>query len=270
MQLENRVAAVSGGTAGIGRAIAEAFLKEGARVAIMARNAEKGAKVIEEIGAGDKLIFVQGDATNQADVEGFIDQTVSTFGGIDILVNNAGGAGGDLQPAVLLTDDEFDFCMKVNVYSTFWATRRALKTMLENKWGRIINISSVAARGGLHYQAGYSASKSGVLGLTHTVTLEYARFGVTCNAVLPGVIETENVKAMPKAVSESVKAMVPARRLGQVDEVAHLVAFLASEEAGFISGAEIDIDGGTRLNALTLGSRAELKERADALARAFD
>ncbi|MBT7371472.1 MAG: SDR family oxidoreductase, partial [Gammaproteobacteria bacterium] len=204
MQLENRVAAVSGGTAGIGRAIAEAFLKEGARVAIMARNAEKGAKVIEEIGAGDKLIFVQGDATNQADVEGFIDQTVSTFGGIDILVNNAGGAGGDLQPAVLLTDDEFDFCMKVNVYSTFWATRRALKTMLENKWGRIINISSIEGKHGKAVFTAYTAAKHAINGITKSVAREVGTEGITVNSICPGIIITDVVKDNGPATAEAM------------------------------------------------------------------
>ena len=140
MKLENKVAAITGGSAGIGRAIAEAYLAEGAKVTIMARNAEKANAVLKEIGAGDRLVFIQGDATDQNDIESFVDKTVETFGSIDVLVNNAGGAG-DLQPAVNLSDEAFDLCMKWNVYSTFWGTRRALKNMLGNKWGRIINIS---------------------------------------------------------------------------------------------------------------------------------
>ena len=137
MQLENKVAAVTGGTAGIGKAIVEIFLENGAKVAMMARNAEKAEKVISDLGAGDRLIFIKGDATSQDDVEGFVDRTAEAFGSLDILVNNAGGAGTDLQPTVDLSDEEFDLCIKWNLYSTFWGTRRALKIMLEKKWGRI-------------------------------------------------------------------------------------------------------------------------------------
>ena len=126
MKLEGRVAAVTGGSAGIGRGIAEAYLAEGASVAVMARNAEKAEKMLAEVGAGDRLIFVQGDAMDQASVEGFVDQTAAHFGRVDILINNAGGAG-DLQPTISLSDESFDECMKWNVYSTFWGTRRALK-----------------------------------------------------------------------------------------------------------------------------------------------
>ncbi|MBT4162519.1 MAG: SDR family oxidoreductase [Gammaproteobacteria bacterium] len=256
MQLENRVAAVSGGTAGIGRAIAEAFLKEGARVAIMARNAEKGAKVIEEIGAGDKLIFVQGDATNQADVEGFIDQTVSTFGGIDILVNNAGGAGGDLQPAVLLTDDEFDFCMKVNVYSTFWATRRALKTMLENKWGRIINISSIEGKHGKAVFTAYTAAKHAINGITKSVAREVGTEGITVNSICPGIIITDVVKDNGPATAEAMgltfDEMIDSfcadsaiKRPNTVEEVAAVTLLLTSDAGAGITGQQISVDGGT-------------------------
>ena len=168
MQLEKKVAAVTGGSAGIGRAIAEAFLAEGAKVTIMARNADKASRVLEEIGAGENLVFIQGDATNQGDVESFIDKTVETFGSIDILVNNAGGAT-DLQPLVNLSDEEVDHCMKWNVYSTFWATRRALRTMLEQKWGRVINISSMEGKHGKPVFGAYTAAKHAINGMTKSV-----------------------------------------------------------------------------------------------------
>ena len=134
MKLEGKIAAITGGTAGMGRGIAEAFLAEGAKVALFARNADMGAQVLAELGAGDRAIFIAGDVMEQADLEGFIDQTVAQFGTIDILVNNAGGAG-DLQPLVNLSDHAFDEAMKWNVYSTFWATRRALPVMLESRTG---------------------------------------------------------------------------------------------------------------------------------------
>ena len=132
MKLEGKVAAITGGTAGLGRGIAEAFLAEGAKVALFARNPEKGAKVVEELRVNrpgkDRVIFVAGDVMEQADVEGFIDTVIDTFGTIDILVNNAGGAG-DLQPLINLSDEAFDEAMKWNVYSTFWACRSALPPM---------------------------------------------------------------------------------------------------------------------------------------------
>ena len=147
MLLENKIAAVTGGSAGT-RDKAEAYLREGAKVAILARNAEKADRMIQELNASDRIIFVQGDATIQESVEGFIDETISTFGTIDILVNNAEAQGVTFQPTVSLTDEEFDFCIKINLYATFWGIRHALKTTLPKQPGRIINISSVEGKHG--------------------------------------------------------------------------------------------------------------------------
>ena len=133
--------------------------------------------------------------------------------------------------------------------------------MIEKKWGRIINFSSLGATGGLHYQIGYAASKAGLLGLTKTVALEHARDGITCNAVVPGLIGTELVHQMPQEIKQSALANIPARRIGLMEEVSHLVAFLASDRAGYINGEEIHIDGGMRLNVSTLGSRKALKDK---------
>jgi NAD(P)-dependent dehydrogenase (short-subunit alcohol dehydrogenase family) len=132
--------------------------------------------------------------------------------------------------------------------------------MVEKKWGRIINVSSGGATGGLHKQVAYASSKAGLLGLTKTVTLEHARDGITCNAVLPGLIGTELVNLMPEEIKKNALAMIPTRRLGKMEEVAHLICFLASDKAGFINGEEIHIDGGGRLNVSTLGSRREIEE----------
>lgn len=255
MQLENRVAAVSGGTAGIGRGIAEIFLKEGAKVAIMARNAEKAQKMLDEIGAGDRLIFIQGDALNQEDVEGFVDKTVEAFGSIDILVNNAGGAGSDLQPTVTLSDEEFDLCMKWNVYSTFWATRRALKTMLENKWGRVINISSQEGKQGKPVVTAYTAAKHAINGMTKSIAQEVGEEGVTVNAICPGIIMTdvvmntapETAKALGMTFDEFIDwftADTAIKRPNKVEEVAAMALLLASEAGAGITGAQLSVDGG--------------------------
>ncbi|MCB1545004.1 MAG: SDR family oxidoreductase, partial [Rhodoblastus sp.] len=143
----------------------------------------------------------------------------------------------------------------------FNLVRACIGSMAERGFGRIVNISSVAARGGLARQVGYSATKAGLLGLTHTVALEYARNGVTCNAVLPGMVETENVKAMPPEIREAAMAATPVRRFGEPEEIAALVAFLCGAEAGYITGAEIDISGGGHLNTLVLGSRKDASGR---------
>ena len=193
MKLDGKIAAITGGTAGLGRGIAEAFLAEGASVALMARNKEKGQKVLDELGVGDRAIFIPGDAMEQADIEGFVDQTVAHFGAIDILVNNAGGAG-DLQPMVNLSDEAFDQAMKWNVYATFWATRRALRPMLERKSGRIINISSMEGKHGKPVFTAYTAAKHAVNGMTKSLAREVGVDGITVNAICPGRVITDIIR----------------------------------------------------------------------------
>ena len=256
MLLEDKVAAVTGGSAGIGRAIAEAFLAEGAKVAIMARNAEKAAKTLEEIGAGDRLVFIQGDATDQGDTEGFIDKTVATFGSVDILVNNAGGAGPDLQPTVNLSDEAFDLCMKWNVYSTFWGTRRALKTMLANRRGRIINISSLEGKHGKPVVTAYTTAKHAINGMTKSIAREVGEDGVTVNAICPGIIITDIIKdsgpATAKAMGVTFEEMIgmytsesAVKRPIRLEEVAATAVWLASEAGAGVTGQQISVDGGT-------------------------
>ncbi len=256
MQLENKVAAITGGSAGIGRAIAEAYLAEGARVTIMARNAEKAQKMIDEIGAGDNLKFIQGDATSQEDIENYVDKTVEAFGSIDILVNNAGGAGTDLQPTVNLSDEEFDLCMQWNVYSTFWATRRALKTMIDNKWGRVINISSMEGKQGKPVLTAYTTAKHAVNGMTKSVAREVGTDGITVNAICPGLIITDIVQTTGPATAEAMgmsfedfisymTADAAIGRPNKLEEVAAVAVLLASEAGAGITGAQISVDGGS-------------------------
>ncbi len=255
MQLEGRVAAITGGTAGIGLGIARAFLAEGARVALMARSAEKADRVLGELDAGDRCAFVAGDVTVQAEVEGFVDATVERFGGIDVLVNNAGGAG-DLQPMVQLSDAAFDLAMKWNVYSTFWATRRALQPMLAQRWGRIINISSVEGKIGKPVFTAYTAAKHAVNGLTKSLAREVGTDGVTVNAICPGLIITEIIRRQgpdtAKAMGLTFEEMVDLfaqessiKRPNTVEEVAATAVLLASEAGAGITGASLSVDGGT-------------------------
>ena len=222
---------------------------------IMARNVDKANKTLEEIGAGDKLVFIQGDATRQDDIEGFVDKTIETFGSIDILVNNAGGAG-ELQPTVSLSDEDFDLCMKWNVYSTFWATRLALKTMLANKWDRIINISSMEGKHGKPVMTAYSATKHAVNGMTKSIAREVGTEGITVNSICPGIILTDIImsngpstaKAMGLTLDEMVDmftAESAIKRPNKVEEVAAVAVLLASEAGAGITGTQLSVDGGT-------------------------
>jgi 3-hydroxybutyrate dehydrogenase len=255
MKLEGKIAAVTGGSAGIGRAIAEAYLEEGASVAIMARNAEKAASVLADIDAGDRLIFIQGDAMDQDAVEGFVDKTAEHFGRVDILVNNAGGAG-DLQPTINLSDEAFDECMKWNVYSTFWGTRRALKYMTEHQWGRIINISSMEGKHGKPVLTAYTTAKHAINGMTKSVAREVGTQGITVNAICPGLVITDIVRdngpktaeAMGMSFDEMVALFskeAAIERPNTVEEVAAVAVLLASDLGGGITGALLSVDGGT-------------------------
>ena len=255
MKLEGRIAAVTGGSAGIGRGIAEAYLAEGASVAVMARNAEKAEKMLAEVGAGDRLIFIQGDAMDQASVEGFVDQTAAHFGRVDILINNAGGAG-DLQPTISLSDESFDECMKWNVYSTFWGTRRALKYMTEQSWGRIINISSMEGKHGKPVLTAYTTAKHAINGMTKSVAREVGTQGITVNAICPGLVITDIVRdngpntaeAMGMTFDEIVDLFskeAAIERPNTVEEVAAVAVLLASDLGGGITGALMSVDGGT-------------------------
>ncbi|HAU22122.1 MAG TPA: 3-oxoacyl-ACP reductase [Erythrobacter sp.] len=255
MKLEGKVAAITGGTAGLGRGIAESFLEEGAKVALFARNPDKGRQVLDELGAGDRAIFVPGDVMKQSDVEGFIDRTVDSFGTFDILVNNAGGAG-DLQPMVDLSDEAFDEAMKWNVYSTFWATRRALKTMIANKSGRVINMSSMEGKHGKPVFTAYTAAKHAVNGMTKSLAREVGELGITVNSICPGLVVTDIIKnngpATAKAMGMEFDEMITMfaqeaaiKRPNRVEEIAAVALLLASEAGAGITGATISVDGGT-------------------------
>lgn len=255
MKLEGKVAAITGGTAGLGRGIAEAFLAEGASVALFARNAERGEQVLDELRAGERAAFFAGDAMEQRDIENFIDQAKERFGTLDILVNNAGGAG-DLQPIVQLSDETFDQAMKWNVYSTFWAMRRALPAMLEKGDGRIINISSTEGKHGKPVLSAYTAAKHAVNGLTKSVAREVGPGGVTVNAICPGLVITDIIRqngpATAKAMGMEFEQMIDMfaqesaiKRPNRVEEVAAMAVLLASPEGAGVTGAMLSVDGGT-------------------------
>ena len=255
MELEGKIAAITGGTAGIGLGIAHAFVREGAHVALMARNEAKGKAAIDALGAPDRCTFIPGDATSQADIEGFVDATATHFGQLDILVNNAGGAY-ELQPLPDLSAEAFDHTMKWNVYSTFWASRRAIVGMIERKWGRIINISSLEGKVGKPAFAAYSTAKHAINGFTKAVAQDVGTLGVTINSICPGLVITdivrengpETAKAMGITFDEMVDLFAQesaVKRPNTVEEVAAMAVLLASEAGGGITGQALSVDGGS-------------------------
>ncbi|MBB1029735.1 SDR family oxidoreductase [Dietzia sp. SLG310A2-38A2] len=255
MTLQDKVFAITGGTQGIGRGIAEAALAEGAKVMLNGRSQQKGDGALAEFDAGDRAAFFAGDVCRQDEVEQFIEHTVATFGRIDVLVNNAGGAK-DLQPAAQLTDEEWNLVMNWNLNSNFWATRRALQHMLPNKSGRIINISSVEGKQGKPVFTAYVAAKHAINGMTKSIAREVGTEGITVNAICPGLVITDIIKengpATAEAMGMSFDEMVALfsqessiKRPNTVEEVAAMAMLLASDAGAGITGALLSVDGGT-------------------------
>jgi NAD(P)-dependent dehydrogenase (short-subunit alcohol dehydrogenase family) len=249
IKLDNKLALITGGGRGIGRAIALLFAQHGARVAVAARTRAQVEGVAEEIGA-NALALVCDVSSVESIAEMFADLQP------DILVNNAGIAESS---AFINTSDElWHRHLAINLTGTFYCTRAALPAMLEKGWGRVINIASIAAKAGAPYIAAYAASKHGVLGLTRSVALEVATSGVTVNAICPGYVETEMVERGVERITQRtgrsaqealdmLKRMSPQNRLVTVEEVASLALLLASDDGRGINGQGINIDGGTVL-----------------------
>jgi 3-hydroxybutyrate dehydrogenase len=258
-ELTGRVAAISGGTRGIGRGIAEAFLRDGASVVISGRDPDKGARAIAEIMAdpsiGDRVRFYRGDSAIREDCDGLIDDTVAAYGRIDILVNNAGGSTNN-APVADLTDEAMAFALNVNLWSTFWCSRRALAHMIPQQWGRIINVSSLEGKVGKPGIATYVTAKHAVNGLTKSLAHEVGTLGVTVNALCPGAIETDMMKedgakaaaSMGMAYEDLLNWFAQEsaiKRLNEVEDVALVASLLASEAGAGITGSLISIDGGS-------------------------
>jgi 3-hydroxybutyrate dehydrogenase len=255
MQLQDKVAVITGGTAGLGRGIAEAYLREGAKVVLNGRSTEKGEKVLAELGVGDRAVFRAGDVREQSVCESLVDFAVEHYGRIDILVNNAGGAG-ELLPIAQLSDEAWDDTIRWNLYSTFWASRRALQKMLPQKSGRIINMSSVEGKVGKPVLGVYVAAKHAINGLTKSMAREVGTEGITVNALCPGLVITDIVKdngprtaeAMGMTFDEMVDLFSQEsaiKRPNTVEEVAAMALLLASDAGAGITGALMSVDGGT-------------------------
>ncbi len=246
--LQGKVALVTGARRGMGKSHALALASQGAKVIVTDIDVNECAAVVEEIKSnGGEAICFKLDVSNKSEVDQVFDDSVEQFGRLDILVNNAGIYSP--KPALELTEEEWDKTISINLKGQFLCAQKAAKEMAKNKWGRIINISSVASgqvgigiAGGVHY----TASKGGVLGMTETLADEWAPFGINVNAVAPGAIDTPMVQAsqLPKEVMDAMLAGVPLKRIGKPEEVSAAVVFLASEEASYITGSVIYVDGG--------------------------
>lgn len=256
--LTGQVAAITGGTRGIGRAIAEAYLAAGASVVINGRNPDKGEQALAELGAGDRATFVAGDVTSQQDVEAFVATAINRYSRIDILVNNAGGSSG-FAPVAELADSAWQEAAAWILHSAFWATRAALPDMIKRQSGRIINISSVEGRqANKENVAHYITFKHALNGFTKAVAFENGAHGITCNAISPGAVETDLMKVSGPAAAESMGISyekfldgyaqdAAIKRLNTLDEVSGMALLLASDLGGGITGAILPVDGGTAL-----------------------
>ena len=240
---EKRLAVVTGAARGIGRAIVLELLKQDRIVAGLDINAEQLNELENVVKqAGFAVITKCVDITDTQKFTETLESLASEYGGIAILVNNAGITRDNLL--IRMSDEEFDKVIDVNLRAAFVATRTAARSMLRNKFGRIISISSVSGVMGNAGQVNYSASKAGLIGMTKTIARELAKKNITANCVAPGFIETEMTKKLPEPVIEAAKQLIPLRRVGTVDDVAKAVAFLVSDAAAYITGQVLCIDGG--------------------------
>jgi len=252
IEIKDRVAIVTGGANGIGRATALALARAGAAVAVWDMAPAAGHAVAAEIvAAGGKAVFIQVDVSSQSEVEAAVEAVSRQFGRIDILINNAGILRDGLLIKVKdgeitgkLAEADFDAVIAVNLKGVFNCTQAVAPVMIRQGYGRIVNASSIAGIYGNFGQTNYVAAKAGVIGLTHVWARELGKRGITVNAIAPGFIATDMTRGMPEKILAGMVARTPVGRIGQPEDVANAYLFLASDEAGFINGAVLNVDGG--------------------------
>jgi 3-oxoacyl-[acyl-carrier protein] reductase len=243
--LKGRTALITGASRGIGRATAQRLAREGARIAINFRGnadaAEETKQLVEKAGSTGAL--VQGDVSQETDADRVVKEAIAFGEGkLDILVNNAGTTRDDLL--IRMTPEQWDTVMDLNLRGAFLITRAVMRPMMKARFGRIVNVSSVAGVAGNAGQANYASAKAGLIGFTKTVAREMASRNITCNAVAPGFVPTDLTNSLIKQMEETILKQIPLGRFGTVDDVANAIAFLVSEEASYITGQVLQIDGG--------------------------
>ncbi len=247
MSINGKTALITGGSRGIGRAIALRLAKEGVRIAVNYKTNEEAAQwvvnAVEEMGG--EAIAVDADVSQSAEVEDMVKRVLDSWGSVDILVNNAGIIHDSLL--MRMTEEVWDDVVNTNLKGTFNCTKAVLRFMVRQRWGRIINVVSVVGLEGNPGQSNYAASKAGVIAFSRSIAKEVASRNITVNAVAPGYISTEIVADLSPEFKELILSRIPQNRFGTVDDVANMVGYLASGEAGYITGEVIRVDGGIEL-----------------------
>ena len=242
MTFKGKTAIVTGAARGIGLEIARQLAEGGARVVLVDVLEDQLKEAAGNLPGAEEVLTFTVDVTDEAAIEALFDEVIEKAGRVDILVNNAGITRDDLL--LRMDADEWDLVMAVNLKGTFLMTKHASRYMVRQKAGRIVNMASVSGLVGNPGQANYSASKAGVVGFTRTVARELARKNICCNAVAPGFIDTEMTRVLPEKAKENALAAIPLKRMGTVEEVARAVCFLAGDDAAYITGHVLPVDGG--------------------------
>lgn len=242
-RLDNQVALVTGGSRGIGKEIALELARLGAKVAINYNRGEAEANAVaEEVrDAGSECLVRQANVSRKADARGLVDKTIDHYGRLDVLVNNAGITRD--KTLKNLSDDDWEEVICTNLNSVYYTVSAAYQTMMDQGYGRIVNISSFVGQAGNFGQSNYSASKGGIIAFTKSAAQEFAKYNITVNAIAPGFTETEMLAQVPQNIREKILAKIPMRRFGQPNEIARAVAFLASD-GDYITGQQINVNGG--------------------------
>ena len=243
--IKNKNALITGASKGIGRAISIELAKQGVNIAINYNKSKKEAQEISNELINKykvKSIILRGDVSNKNDCSFIVQESINIFGNLDILVNNAGIIDDNLL--IRMSDEAWDKVLRTNLDSIFYCTKPAVKSMLKNKWGRILNIGSVVGIRGNIGQANYSSSKAGMMGFTKSLAKEVATRNITVNTITPGYINTETVDVLKQEQKDTIMKWIPQGHFGEVEDIAYLAGFLCSEKAKYITGQVISVDGG--------------------------